>query len=354
MHDLFALLFSSDILNNFLLKVWLIEEISGFGGVFLQWSYTATVLPKWKLTVFNQRNRVLDVSKIVCFHRFAKLRREDRQNQAPLAERQMTLWKQMCKRVSGNSHEGGESGRKCFSHCLHLITHRISQPSTQSLLKSAFTCAVSQELFICKTCLDSCLQADEVEVISGAQMCYQPCSARTRWVPALWWEAARGPAPALQTQHVSGISSPVFPSLIISFPGVAALSVSVKPKYFLATEESFWSSKWHCKQTDELPSTAAGQQFAVERENARQRLLLLICCAASRIEDSLLSVLHWRHHPQLPISLFPPAAKAIPVLTESSAPSLLAAAQWTSLGFIPGLHIWACRGWDTLPALFRQ
>lgn len=199
----------------------------------------------------------------------------------------MTLWKQMCKRVAGNSHKGGESGRKCFSHCLHLITHRISQPSTQSLLESAFTCAVSQELFIWKTCLDSCLQADEVEVISGAQMCYQPCSARTRRVPALWWEAARGPAPALQTQHVSGISSPVFPSLIISFPGVAALSVSVKPKYFLATEELFWSSKWHCKQTDELPSTAAGQQFAVERENARQRLLLLICCAASRIEDSL-------------------------------------------------------------------
>lgn len=42
--------------------------------------------------------------------------------------------------------------------------------------------------------------------------------------------------PAVHTQHVSCIFSPVSPSLIIFFPGVAA--VSVKPKYFLATERA--------------------------------------------------------------------------------------------------------------------
>lgn len=45
--------------------------------------------------------------------------------------------------------------------------------------------------------------------------------------------------PAVQTQHVSCIFSPVSPSLIIFFPGVAALPVSVKPKYFLAKEKLF-------------------------------------------------------------------------------------------------------------------
>lgn len=184
-------------------------------------------------------------------------------------------------------------------------------------------------------------------------MRYQPRSACTRQVPAPWWEAARGPAPALQTPHVSCISSPVSPSLIIFFPGVTALSVSVKPKYFLATEKLFWSSKWHWANW--WASFHSGWlAFAAERENARQRLLLFVCSAASRIEASLLSVLHWTHHPQLPVSLFLPAAEAIPVFTEGSAPSLLPAAQWTSLGFVPGLQIWACRGWDTCPALFRQ
>ena len=135
----------------------------------------------------TKRNRVLDVSKIVCFHSFAKLWWEDRQKWAPLAESQITLWKQMCERIPGNSREGGESCRKCFSHCLHLVAHIIIQPSTQSPLKSAFTCSVIQKLFICKTCLDSCSQADEAEASSGAQMCYSAvfcthtsstCSAR--------------------------------------------------------------------------------------------------------------------------------------------------------------------------------
>lgn len=120
----------------------------------------------------TKRNPVLGVLKIVCFHSFAKFRREARGKWAPLAESQITLWKQTCEWVPGNSHEGAESCRKCFSHCLHLITHIIIQPSTQSLLKSAFTCSVIQKLFICKTCLDSCSQAGEAEASSGAQMCY--------------------------------------------------------------------------------------------------------------------------------------------------------------------------------------
>lgn len=120
----------------------------------------------------TKRNPVLGVLKIVCFHSFAKFRREDRGKWAPLAESQITLWMQTCEWVPGNSHEGAESCRKCFSHCLHLITHIIIQPSTQSLLKSAFTCSVIQKLFICKTCLDSCSQAGEAEASSGAQMCY--------------------------------------------------------------------------------------------------------------------------------------------------------------------------------------
>lgn len=119
----------------------------------------------------TKRNRVLGISKIVCFHSFAKLRQKDRGKRGLLAESQITLWKQMCEWVPGNSHEGGESCRKCFSHCLHFITHITTQPGTQSPLKSAFTCPVIQKLFICKTCLDSCLQADEDEASSGAQMC---------------------------------------------------------------------------------------------------------------------------------------------------------------------------------------
>lgn len=126
--------------------------------------------------------------------------------------------------------------------------------------------------------------------------------------------------PSVQTQHVSCISSPSSPFLVISPPGVAALPVSVKHKYFLATEKWFQVSRWHCKQTDGLPSTATG--------NARQGLLLLICCAASRIKDSLLSVFHWTHCPAKPQSpSFPQPPK--PSLC-SLHPSLLPSAWWTS------------------------
>ena len=119
----------------------------------------------------TKRNRVLDVSKIVCFHSCAKLRQEDRQKQALLTESQITLWKQMCEWVPGFSREGGESCRKRFSCCLRLITHGIAQRSTLSPLKSVFMCSVIQKWFICKTCLDSCSQAGEAEASSGAQMC---------------------------------------------------------------------------------------------------------------------------------------------------------------------------------------
>lgn len=118
-----------------------------------------------------KRNRMSDVSKTICFHSFAKLGREHRRKCALLTESQITLWEQMCEWVPGYSLEGGESCRKYFSHCLYLITHIITQPSTQSRLKSSLTCSIIQKLFIYKACLDFCSQADEAGASSGAQVC---------------------------------------------------------------------------------------------------------------------------------------------------------------------------------------